>query len=93
MFKGKVRVYKNINWKEESFKKTFNNEKDFNHFIEKNPDLKELANWEATKLPDHLFDINSFFDEAYQLWNHDFFKEMETDMKKLFDKSKKLLGK
>lgn len=67
MFKGKVRIYKNVDGKEHHFKKNFHNEKDFDTFVNNNPDLKDLKNWEASKWPSHLFDINNFFDEAYKL--------------------------
>ena len=92
MFKGKVRIYKNVNWKQTSFKKNFHNEDDFNKFLENNPDFKDLKNWENSKLPENLFEINNFFDEAFKLWNDKFFKEIEDALNKLFEKSKKLIG-
>lgn len=93
MFKWKVRVYKNIDWKEESVSKDFDNEIDFNAFIDKNPDLKELKKWESIKWSESLFDINWFFEEAKKIWNNNFFKEMEKDLDNLITKSKKLLWK
>lgn len=93
MFKGKVRIYKNVNWKEHHFKKNFHNEKDFNDFIERSPDLKDFRDWEKITWSENLLWINNFFDEAYELGNQNFLKEMEEDIKRLFDKSRKLLGK
>jgi len=93
MFKGKVRVYKNVNGTDVSFKKTFDNEKDFNHFVENNPDLKQLKNWEEFKLPAYFLDLNNMFEEAYKLEKNSFFDDLEMDFKNLYDKSKKLLGK
>jgi hypothetical protein len=93
MFKAKVRIYKNVNWEKHHFKKNFHDEKSFNEFVDKNPDLKALNDWELSNWPDNLFEINNFFDEAFRLWNKNFFKEMEEDVKKMFEKSKKLLEK
>lgn len=93
MFKWKVRVYKNIDWKEESVSKEFDNENDFNEFIDKNPELKSLNKWEDIKWPESLFNISWFFDEAKRLWNTNFFKEIEKDLDSLIEKSRKLLWK
>ncbi len=93
MFEWKIRIYKNIDWKEKSVSKEFDNEKKFNEFIDKNPDLKSFKDWENIKWPESLFDMNLFFEEAKRLWNKDYFKEMERELDRLIDKSKKLLWK
>lgn len=93
MFKWKIKIYKNIDWKEERVFKIFHNEKDFNSFIEKNQDLKDFKSWEHIKWPDTLFDIKWFFSEAERLWNTDFFKEMNKELETLLEKGKKLLWK
>ena len=36
MFKGKVYVYKNINWKEEKIEREFDNSQDFQSFVQNN---------------------------------------------------------
>lgn len=53
MFKGKIHLYKNVDGKEEEVKKEFNNEKEFNTFIDKNPELKKLQDfeWEPIRWP------------------------------------------
>lgn len=101
MFKWKVHLYKNVNGKEEEIKKTFDNEKEFNVFLDKNPELKKLQEfkWESVKWPS-LSGFKDFFEDTKRLWDTSFMKEMEKDfekmekeMKSLFEKSKKLLGK
>lgn len=93
MFKGKVRLYRNINWKEESINKEFNNEKDFNAFVESNPEFKNLWSWEPISIQDDLSDINNLFEEASSSWQKSFFDGIKDELKKLKDKSKKLLWK
>lgn len=93
MFKWNIRIYKNINWKEEFINKEFTNEKKFNKFIDSTPELKEIKNWETSEWPKSLFDINWFFDKAWKLWNRDFFKKMEKDLNELVKKWRKLLKK
>jgi len=93
MFKWSIRIYKNISWKEECVNKEFDNEKDFDKFIIKNPDLKSLNDWESLNIPDSLFDLNEFFENALSEWNTKFFKEMEKDLDILAKKWKKLLWK
>lgn len=53
MFKGKVHLYKNVDGKEEEIKKNFDNEKEFNAFVDKNPELKKLQEfkWKPIKWP------------------------------------------
>jgi len=53
MFKGKVHLYKNVDGKEEEIKKEFTNEKEFNTFVDKYPELKKLQyfKWEPIKWP------------------------------------------
>lgn len=101
MFKWKVHLYKNVDGKEEEIKKEFDNEKEFNAFVDKNPELKKLQDfkWEPIKWPS-LTGFRDFFDDAKKLWNDKFIKEIEQDfekmereMKSLFDRSRKLLGK
>lgn len=93
MFKWKVKIYKNIDGKEERVFKIFHNEKDFNSFIEKNKDLKDFKSWEQIKWPDSLFDVKWFFNEAERLWNTEFFKEMNRELENLLEKGKKFLWK
>ncbi|MCK9272998.1 hypothetical protein M0P65_05620 [Candidatus Gracilibacteria bacterium] len=96
MFKGKVYLYRKEGKKEEKIEKDFNNEKDFNAYIDKNPNLKELCEykWEPIKWP-ALSGFDDFFKE---IKGTTFFKEiekdinkMEKDMELLFNKSRKLL--
>lgn len=93
MFKWSVRIYKNINWKEECVNKEFNNEKDFDKFISKNPDLKTLGDWENMSIPESFYNINDLFEEALIMGNVKFFKDIEKDLDNLVGKSKKLLWK
>ncbi len=98
MFKGKVYLYKNINWKEEKVEKEFDKEDEFNKYVEWNPELKKLnTRWEEIKTPGTFNEMRKFFldfDKKF-FWDlskqDKFFAEVEDDFKKLFDKSKKLL--
>lgn len=100
MFKGKVYLYKNINWKEEKVEKDFINEDEFNKYIEKNPELKKMQKdfekIESPKSFDEMmryfndFDKKFFWDPKKRKW---FFDEVSDDFEKLFKKSKKLLEK
>lgn len=101
MFKWKVHLYKNIDGKEEEIKKDFDNEKDFDAFIDKNPELKKLQEfkWEPIKWP-ALSSFKDFFEDTKDFWDTDILKELEDDfekmekeMKSLFERSRKLLGK
>ncbi|MFZ2256362.1 MAG: hypothetical protein WAW59_07285 [Patescibacteria group bacterium] len=101
MFKGTVHLYKNVDGKEEEVKKDFDDEKDFNSFVEKNPELKKLQDfdWEPIKWP-ALSGFKDFFDDTKRFGDKSFMKELEKDfermekeMKSLFDRSKKLLTK
>ncbi|EKE30055.1 MAG: hypothetical protein ACD_2C00051G0001 [uncultured bacterium (gcode 4)] len=93
MFKGRIYVYKNVNWKKEELSKEFDNEKSFNEFIEMNPSLKEfneLKVWDF-KWPRSLFDLRSFFEDAELLWEKKWIKETEKELDKIFEKTNKLL--
>lgn len=101
MFKGKVHLYKNVDGKEEEIKKEFDNEKEFDAFVDKNPELKKLRDfkWESIKWPS-LSGFKDFFEDVRKLWDASFMKEIEKDfekmekeMKSLFERSKKLLKK
>lgn len=65
MFKGKVHLYKNVDGKEEEIKKTFDNEKEFDAFIDKNPEFKKLQEfqWEPIKWP-ALSGFKELFDDT-----------------------------
>lgn len=93
MFKGKVKIYKNIDGKEERVFKSFDNEKDFNAFIEKNQDLKDFQKWDHLKWWDSMFDIKWFFDDAKRIGDMSFFKEMQDNLEKMLEETKKLLWK
>ena len=73
-------------------KKEFDNEKDFNTFVDKNSELKKLRElkWDPIEWP-ALSGLNSLFDEAKHLGQTNIFDEIEMEMKSLFDRSKKLL--
>lgn len=94
MFKGQVHLYKNVDGKEEEVKKDFDNEKDFDEFVDKNPELKKLREfeWEPIRWPS-LTGLNEFFSEAERLGKTSILDDMEAEMKALFDRSRKLLGK
>lgn len=98
MFKWKVYLYKNINGKEEKVEKDFDNQEDFNEYIEKNPELKKLEkSFEDIKFPKSFEDVKSFFDDIDKrfIWEFEerkgFFDELSSDFENLFEKSRKLL--
>ena len=93
MFKAKIRVYKNINWKEEEIKKEFDNEKKYNEFVKKNPEFKELSEWQKVSWSKELFDIEHLFDLKNSVRDMNMFDEIEKDFKKLSSKARKLLWK
>ena len=99
MFKGKVYLSKKEGDKEEKIEKEFNNEKDFDAFIDKNPDLKKLRDfkWEPVRWP-MLAGFDDLFKDIKKLGDRSVFEEavkemekMEKEMEKLFQKTKKLL--
>lgn len=99
MFKGKVYLYKNINWVEVKKEKDFNNEDEFNKYVENNPDLKKLnTNFENIDFPKSFSDMRKFFDDFDNnfFWNEEkrkwYFKELSSDFEKMLEKSKKFLG-
>lgn len=101
MFKGKVHLYKNVDGKEEEVKKEFDNEKEFNAFVDKNQELKKLRDfkWEPIRWPS-ISGFKDLFEDAKGIKDVDFLKEIEKDfekmekeMKSLFDRSRKLLKK
>lgn len=68
-FKGKVYVYKNINWKEEEFEKEFDNPQDF-HAFERSyhqPEMEWPFMWlgDWTRLHDYF---NNLIDQRFGLW-------------------------
>ena len=93
MFKWKVYMYKDVNWKKEELSREFDNEKDFQKFIDKNPSLKELKDFPFKNIdwPESLADLRWFFSWALLEGKKDFVDEIEKDLKKVFEKSKKLL--
>jgi hypothetical protein len=100
MFKGKIYLYKNINWKEEKVEKDFDNQDEFNKYIEKNPELKKLEkDFEKIEFPKSFEEMRNFLDDFDKkfFWDIEkkkwFFDEVSTDFEKLFKKSQKLLGK
>lgn len=94
MFKGQIHLYKNVDGKEEEVKKDFDNERDFDEFVDKNPELKKLREfkWEPIKWP-ALTGMNDFFTEAERLGRTSIIDDMEKEIKSIFDRSRKLLGK
>lgn len=101
MFKGKIHIYKNVDWKEEEIRKEFTDEGKFENFLKRNPELTELwdFHWKPTRWPS-LSMFDDFWEETKKLWNGDFLEEIEEDiakvekeMKSIFDRSRKLLGK
>lgn len=95
MFKGKIYLSKKEGDKEEKIEQEFDNEKEFDAFIEKNPDLRQLRDfqWTPVRWPDSLLGMRSFFEEAEKEEKFDILSEMERDMNQLFERSRKLLGK
>lgn len=99
MFKGKVYLYKNMNWKEERVEKDFNNQKDFEDYVNRNPELKKLeSSFEEVKFPKSFDDMKRFFDEMDKklFWKEEkksIFDELSDDFNRLYEKSKKLIGK
>ncbi|EKE26666.1 MAG: hypothetical protein ACD_4C00200G0004 [uncultured bacterium (gcode 4)] len=92
MFSGKIYVYKNINGKKEEIIKEFDNEKDFDDFIEKNPSLKKI-DFPVVRWPRSLFDIKWLIEEAEKNNNRLWINEIEEDLDRIFEKSRKLLRK
>lgn len=100
MFKGKVYLYKNINWKEEKVEKDFIDQKAFDEYIEKNAELKKMKkDFEEIKFPQSFDDMRKFFDDfdTKLFWDTSakkwLFEELSEDFSKLFEKSRKLLEK
>lgn len=93
MFKAKVSLYKNINWKEEKISKEFKDEKSYKKYINSNPELKNMeSNLKEIKFPSifketkdffEKFDHNFFWDEEIK-----FFEKINKDFEKFFEKNK-----
>lgn len=99
MFKGKVYLSKKEGDKQEKIEREFDNEKDFDAFIDKNPDLKKLRDfkWETIRWP-MLAGFDDFFKDLGRLGDQSVLEEaememerMEKEMGKLFQKTRKLL--
>lgn len=90
MFKGKVHLYRNVDGKETELKREFDDKKDFDAFVENNPELKELRDWKPVRWPS-LANLGRLFDEFEKLGKRDFLEDIEKEMSELFEKSKKLL--
>jgi len=100
MFKWKVYLYKNIDGKEEKVEKEFDNQDNFNKYVEQNPELKKMEkDFEKIEFPKSFVDMKKFFDDFDKkfFWDIDkkkwFFDQLNGDFEKLFEKSKKLLEK
>ncbi len=100
MFKWKVYLYKNMNGKEEKVEKEFDNQDDFDKYIEQNPELKKMEkDFEKIDFPKSFNEMKKFFDDfdTKVFWDTRkkkwFFDELSNDFEKLFEKSQKLLEK
>lgn len=62
MFKWRIYIYKNMDWKKEELSKNFDNEEDFNKFMKNNPSFNELEKFDIKKLswPKLLFSSDDY---------------------------------
>ena len=69
MFKGKVYVYRNNNWKEEEFEKEFDNPQEFNNFRKtyRQPEFEGpfMWLWDRAHLQNYF---NNLIDRRFWLW-------------------------
>ena len=69
MFKGKVYVYRNNNWKEEEFEKEFDNPQEFNNFRKtyRQPEFEGpfMGLWDWAHLQNYF---NNLIDRRFWLW-------------------------
>jgi len=94
MFKWKVYLSKKEGDKEEKIEREFDNENEFDTFIDKNPDLKALQmhKWTPITWPDTFLDVQKYFDTIMGREDKtSLLDEMEEDMKRFLDTSRKLL--
>lgn len=81
MFKGKVYVYRNNNWKEEEFEKEFDNPQEFNNFRRtyRQPEFEGpfMGLWDWAHLQNYF---NNLIDRRFWLW---VMPEAEEDQKSL----------
>lgn len=92
MFTGRISLYKNIGGKEERFEKTFRDQKKFDEFVEKNPDLKNLRDWKPFDWPEPLLGVSDLFRELEAIKDQSLFSAMEKEAQAFFKRSKKLLS-
>ena len=95
MFRWKVYLSKKEGDKEEKIEREFNNENQFNNFIDKNPDLKALKEykWKLITWPDTFLDVQNYLDSSLHEDKEDIIDEMEKDMARFISASRKLLTK
>lgn len=95
MFKWKVYLSKKEGDKEEKIEREFDNENEFNQFINKNPDLKALKEhkWKPITWPDTFLDVQRYLDSSVFDDREDILDEMEKDMERFISASRKLLAK
>lgn len=86
-----------MDWKEEKVEKDFDNQRDFEEYVNKNSELKKLqSSFEEIRFPKSFDDIKRYFDEMDKklFWKEErksMFDELSEDFNKMYDKSKKLL--
>ena len=95
MFKWKVYLSRKEGDKEEKIEREFDKEEEFNAFIDKNPDLKSLQShkWMPITWSDTLLDFQRYIDSTIWEDRADIIDEMERDMERFIEKSRKLLLK
>lgn len=75
MFKGKISIYKNLNGKENKIEQEFDNESDYNRFIEEN----KIQLWEFNQsFFSNIYDLEKYIDDAFfkRIWK--FFTHTKT---------------
>jgi len=100
MFKAKVFLYKKHNWKEEKVVKKFDNENDYNKYMNRNPELKKMQDdFELINFSKSFKEIKIFLKDSCKniFWKYKkrnwFIHKLKSNFKKNLKKSIKLFKK
>ena len=92
MFKWKIYIYKDIDWKKEEFEKEFRDEEEFDDFLKKNKWFGDLSLIGAShKWQKELKELSRLFEEMEEYpWNY-LAEQLKDDLDRIFEKHTKLL--
>lgn len=94
MFKGKVYLSRIDGSTEERFEREFDSEKEYHDFVDNNPDLvPRKVKWNPIVWPDGFVEVQRYLDSITRIDRSEVLDEMEEDMKRFFETSRKLLSK